>query len=224
VEGHRERLRNRLLRVGIGGFTQREALELLLTYASPRRDTRQLSSALLERFGTLGNTLRQSPDNLQTVEGVGPSAAALITLVHSMNSMALTPERGRLQITGPEVVRDYLKTRLGTRRKELFCAFLLDQDNRLLSEAELEFGTVDRATVHPRNLVEKVIAHNATGVILVHNHPGGRLEASPQDLSLTRALTKLGDELGFRVLDHFIVTDSGVISLRERGLMDGGRT
>jgi DNA repair protein RadC len=219
MEGHRKRLRNRLLRVGIGGFTQREALELLLTYAAPRRDTRQLSTALLERFGTLENTLRQSPDNLQTVEGVGPSAAALVTLVHSMNSLALTPERGRLQITGPEVVRDYLKTRLGTRRKEMFCAFLLDQDNRLLSEAELEFGTVDRATVHPRNLVEKVIAHNATGVILVHNHPGGRLEASPQDLSLTRALTKLGDELGFRVLDHFIVTDTGVLSLREKGML-----
>lgn len=219
MEGHRERLRNRLLRAGIRSFTQREALELLLTYAAPRRDTRQLSSALLEKFGTLENTLRQSPDNLQTVDGVGPMAAVLINLVYSMGSLALTPEKGRLQITGPEVVRDYLKTRLGTRRKEMFCAFLLDQDNRLLSEAELEFGTVDRATVHPRNLVEKVIAHNATGVILVHNHPGGRLEASPQDLSLTRALTKLGDELGFRVLDHFIVTDSGVMSLREKGLL-----
>lgn len=224
MEGHRERLRRRFLRAGIAGFTEREALELLLTFAFPRRDTRPQSEALLAKFGNLGNTLRQSPDNLQTVEGVGPSAATLITLVHSINSLALTPEKGRLQITGPEVVRDYLKNRLGTRRKEAFCAFLLDQDNRLLSEAELEFGTVDRATVHPRNLVEKVIAHNATGVILVHNHPGGRLEASPQDLSLTRALGRLGDELGFRVLDHFIVTDSGVVSLRERGLLDGGRT
>ncbi len=218
MEGHRERLRNRFLKAGISGFTEREALELLLTYASPRKDARQVSADLLEKFGSLGNVLRQSPDNLQTVTGMGPSSSVLLALVYSLSAMSLAPERGKLRITGPEVVKEYLTSHLGRLRRERFCAFLLDQDNTLLSEVELEFGTVDRATVHPRNLVEKVIAHNATGVILVHNHPGGRLEASPQDLSLTKALAGLGDELGFRVLDHFIVTDSGVISLRERGL------
>ncbi len=219
MEGHRDRLRSRFLQAGIKGFNGREALELLLTYAQPRKDTRQLSTDLMDRFGNLGNVLRQSPDNLRTVKGLGPSAAVLLSLVNSLAAASLAPECGKLRITGPEVVRDYLQSRLGRQRKERFCAFLLDQDNVLLSETDLEFGTVDRATVHPRNLVEKVIAHNATGVILVHNHPGGRLEASPQDLSLTRALTRLGDELGFRVLDHFIVTDSGVESLRERGLL-----
>ncbi len=219
MEGHRERLRNRLLRAGIRGFTEKEALELLLTYALPRRDTGLLARTLLERFGSLDNTLRQSPDNLMTVDGLGPSGAVLLNLVYSLAAVSLEPGRGKVRITGPEVVRNYLTARLGKQRRERFCAFLLDQDNLLLAEAELEFGTVDRATVHPRNLVEKVIAHNATGVILVHNHPGGRTEASPQDLTLTRSLSRLGDELGFRVLDHFIVTDSGVVSLREKGLL-----
>jgi DNA repair protein RadC len=219
MEGHRERLRQRFLRAGIRGFTERESLELLLTYACPRKDTRLLSAALLEKFGGLSSTLRQSPANLQTVEGVGPQTAVLISLVLSIAHQSAAPEAKKIKITGPEVVREYLCSRLGNQRRERFCAFLLDQDNTLLSEADLEFGTVDRATVHPRNLLEKVIAHNATGVILVHNHPGGRLEASPQDVSLTKALSRLGDELGFRVLDHFIVTDSGVMSLRERGLL-----
>ena len=219
MEGHRERLRNRLLRAGIRGFTDKEALELLLTYALPRRDTGLTARSLLDRFGSLDNTLRQSPDNLMTVKGVGPAAAVLLNLVYSLAAVSLELARGRVRITGPETVRSYLKAHLGKQRRERLCAFLLDQDNLLLAEAELEFGTVDRATVHPRNLVEKVIAHNATGVILVHNHPGGRLEASPQDLELTRSLARLGNELGFRVLDHFIVTDAGVASLRERGLI-----
>lgn len=219
MEGHRERLRKRYLKAGIRGFSEREALELLLSYALPRKDTRELSVRLLERFGTLENTLRQPPDNLLTVEGIGPAGAVLISLLNSITAMSLQPGKGKLKITGPETVRNYLTRRLGQQRRERFCAFLLDQDNLLLCEADLEYGTVDRAVVHPRNLVEKVIAHNATGVILVHNHPGGRLEASPQDVSLTRTLAKLGDELGFRVLDHFIVTDSEVMSLRERGLI-----
>jgi DNA repair protein RadC len=219
LEGHRKRLRDRFLRAGIRGFTEKEALELLLTFALPRRDTGEPARSLLERFGSLDNTLRQSPDNLMTVQGLGPSGAVLLSLVYSLAAESLKPARGRIRITGPEVVRNYLTTHLGKQRRERFCAFLLDQDNLLLAEAELEFGTVDRATVHPRNLVEKVIAHNATGVILVHNHPGGRLEASPQDLTLTRSLARLGDELGFRVLDHFIATDAGVVSLREKGLV-----
>lgn len=209
MEGHRKRLRERYLRAGVRGFTQREALELLLTYAHPRRDTRELSQLLLETFGSLRNVLRQSPASLKAVEGMGESAAVLLSLASQLPVMAEEP-CGRLRISGPEQVAEYLRKRLGGLRRERFCALLLDSSNELIAEVDLEFGTVNRTQVYPRNLVEKIIAHSATGVILVHNHPGGRLEPSREDIALTRKLTALGKEMDFRVLDHFIVTESDV--------------
>lgn len=209
MEGHRQRLRDRYLRAGIKGFTEREALELLLTYAIPRKDTRDLSQELLRVFGSLSNILRQSPGSLQTVKGLGESAAVLLSLVNQVTSLSEAPEKG-ITITGPEQVADYLRKRLGTLRKERFSALLLNSSNELIAEVDLEFGTVNRTQVYPRNLVEKVIAHSASGVILVHNHPGGRLEPSREDLALTRKLADLGREMDFRVLDHFIVTENAV--------------
>lgn len=209
MDGHRRRLRERFLRAGIRGFTDREALELLLTFAIPRRDTRILSERLLETFGSLGNILRQPPGSLTQVKGLGESASVLLSLVTQVTSLSESPGKG-LVITGPEQVAEYLKKRLGTQRKERFSALLLNSSNELIAEVDLEFGTVNRTQVYPRNLVEKVIAHSASGVILVHNHPGGRLEPSREDMALTRKLARLGKEMDFRVLDHFIVTEKEV--------------
>lgn len=209
MEGHRKRLRDRFLRAGIKGFTEREALELLLNYANPRKDQRPLSEELLSRFGSLSNLLKQSPDSIRAVKGAGESAAVLLTLINQLITLSETPGK-RLTITGPEQVADYLKQRLGTQRRERFSALLLNSANELIAEVDLEFGTVNRTQVYPRNLVEKVIAHSASGVILVHNHPGGRLEPSREDLALTRKLTQLGEEMDFRVLDHFIVTENEI--------------
>lgn len=216
MQGHRKRLKDRFLRAGIKGFTEREALELLLTYAIPRKDTRDESEALLETFGSLSNVLRQSPDALCSVKGIGPATAALISLTSHINVISKAPEKG-ITITGPEQVTEYLRKRLGSQRRERFCALLLSSSNELLAEVDLEFGTVNRTQVYPRNLVEKVIAHSASGVILVHNHPGGRLEPSREDIALTRKLTRLGEEMDFRVLDHFIVTEDDVLSLKQSG-------
>ncbi len=129
--------------------------------------------------------------------------------MHQLVSLAEFPGE-KITITGPEQVGDYLRQRLGSLRRERFSALLLNSSNELIAEVDLEFGTVNRTQVYPRNLVEKVIAHSASGVILVHNHPGGRLEPSREDIALTRKLTKLGEEMDFRVLDHFIVTDEAV--------------
>jgi len=216
-EGHRERLRKRYLQGGIRGFSDRDALEMLLTYAIPRRDTRTLAHSLLKKFGSLQGVLSQPPGMLMTVSGIGPAAAVLLNLSTSIAARALKPEAGARVIDSPERVREYLRASMGTLRKEKLIALLLDSSNRLISECVLEYGTVDRASVHPRNLLEKVIATGATAVILVHNHPGGARRASREDIELTRRLSELGKSLGFRVLDHLIVADGDTVSLREEG-------
>jgi len=152
------------------------------------------------------------------VSGAGPSVSVLLGLVPSLAARALSPEPRKV-LDSAGSVRQYLRERLGLQRRERLVALLLDSSGRLLAEKDLEFGTVDRASVHPRNLLEKVIATNATAVILVHNHPGGRAEPSAEDLALTSRLQDLGRSLGFRVLDHFIVTEEAAVSLRELGRM-----
>jgi DNA repair protein RadC len=218
--GHRARLRKRFLEGGERGLSDRELLELLLTYAIPRKDTKPLAASLLGEFGSLAGVLRQPPSMLSRVRGIGPGAAMLLSLVLRMVSRSMEPGAGTPVLQSPDRVREYLRHRMGTLRKERFHALFLDSGNRLLASEDLEFGTVDRASVHPRNLVEKVLSSNATAVILVHNHPGGRLEASREDIQLTRRLSALAENLGFTILDHLIVTDTGILSLREEGLLD----
>jgi DNA repair protein RadC len=118
-----------------------------------------------------------------------------------------------------EGVKAYLSDELRFVRRERLMALLLDGRNRLIAEKLIDSGSVDRSAVHPRNLVEKIIQTGATGVILVHNHPGGRPEASREDQELTRKLRDLGRSLGFRVLDHLIVSPEGVLSMREENLI-----
>ncbi|MCK5842068.1 MAG: DNA repair protein RadC [Candidatus Sabulitectum sp.] len=219
MEGHRKRLKQRFLRAGIKGFTDREALELLLTYAAPRKDTRKLSKDLLEKFGSLKNILNQPPSSLMSVDGIGESAATLISLFSQLAARSESPKE-KIKITGPDEVAEYLKKRLGSQRRERFSALLLNSSNSLLAEVDLEYGTVNRTQVYPRNLVEKVIAHSAAGVILVHNHPGGKTDPSREDIALTRKLIKLGEDMDFRILDHFIVTEDEIISLKAIGLLD----
>lgn len=219
MEGHRKRLKQRFLRAGIKGFTDREALELLLIYATPRKDTRKLSEELLEKFGSLKNILNQPPSSLMSVNGIGESAATLINLFSQLAARSESPEE-KIKITGPDEVAEYLKKRLGSQRKERFSALLLNSANSLLAEVDLEYGTVNRTQVYPRNLVEKVIAHSAAGVILVHNHPGGKTDPSREDIALTKKLIKLGEDMDFRILDHFIVTENEIISLKAIGLLD----
>lgn len=219
MEGHRKRLKQRFLRAGIKGFTDREALELLLTYAAPRKDTRKLSENLLDKFGSLKNILNQPPSSLMSVDGIGESAATLVNLFSQLAARSESPG-GKIKITGPDEVAEYLKKRLGSQRKERFSALLLNSANSLLAEVDLEYGTVNRTQVYPRNLVEKVIAHSAAGVILVHNHPGGKTDPSREDIALTKKLIKLGEDMDFRILDHFIVTENEIISLKAVGLLD----
>ncbi len=224
AEGHRNRLRERYLRGGPRSLSDRDMLELLLTYAIPRRDVKQLARELLSEFGSLRGVLSQPPDMLTRVEGIGPASSVLLSLVHWTADRAARERDGEVRFTSPSSVREYIERHVspgmtGLRRERLE-ALLLDSMNRLIATGELEYGTVDRATVHPRNLVEKVIATGATGVILVHNHPGGSPGASREDAAITRRLGELGRELGFRVLDHLIVADGRVTSLLEEGLLD----
>jgi DNA repair protein RadC len=122
-------------------------------------------------------------------------------------------------LSSSALTRAYLRSRLRDQRNEIFLALFLDNQNRVIACEELARGTIDGATVHPRIVVTQALHHNAAAVIFAHNHPSGMPEPSQADVGITRRLKNALVLLDIRVLDHFVVGDSEVVSLAERGLV-----
>jgi DNA repair protein RadC len=122
-------------------------------------------------------------------------------------------------LTSPEVVRDYLRTKLATLEHEVFVTLLLDSQHRLIQYIELFRGTLAQTSVYPREVVKVALAHNAAAMILAHNHPSGVAEPSRADELLTQALKQALSLVDVRVLDHFVVAGADIVSFAERGLL-----
>ena len=127
--------------------------------------------------------------------------------------------RHRDALSSPGSVRDFLRMTLVGREHEVFMAVFLDAQNRVLAAEEMFRGTLTQTSVYPREVVKASLAHNAAGVIFAHNHPSGVAEPSQADEALTRALRQALALVDVRVLDHFVVAGSGVVSFAERGLI-----
>ena len=122
-------------------------------------------------------------------------------------------------LSSPDVVRDHLRTRLGALEHEVFVAFLLDSQNRLIEYAELFRGTLAQTSVYPREVVKIALTRNAAAMIFAHNHPSGVAEPSRADELLTQTLKQALSLVDVRVLDHFIVAGDQILSFAERGLL-----
>lgn len=119
----------------------------------------------------------------------------------------------------PTAVRDYLRIKLEARESEVFALMFLDSRNRLIEYKEMFFGTIDGASVYPREVVKAALAANAAACFLVHNHPSGIAEPSQADIRLTEGLKNALALVDVRVLDHFVVGARSIASLAELGIM-----
>ncbi len=242
-EGHRERLRERFERSGLQGFHDHEVLELALTYVIPRRDVKPIARALLEKFGgNLADVFDAPRQALQEVAGVGAAAALLVNLIPRLLERYQQDrwKKTRVLSTIQETVA-YLSSVLGTERNELFYVLALNSRNALIAHETLQEsvttegrgplqliagetiqrGTVNRAAVFPRLVVETALKHRATAVILAHNHPGGDAQPSAADRQLTRKLKRLLDDLDITVHDHIIIAGPDrYYSFAEHGELD----
>ncbi len=219
-QGHRKRLRQRFLQGGIQALKDYEALELLLTYALPRRDTKPISKALIERFGSLRGVFEAEPEELLQVDGIGERTATFLKIIPALFELSLKEDiLNKPVFNSPDRVVDYLKVSMGGAADEQFRVLFVDNQNRLIKEVTISEGTVDQAHVYPRKVLEKALNHRASGMILVHNHPGGKPTPSKADISLTNKLRELSTELNIRLLDHLVITRSGYFSFNQEGLL-----
>lgn len=218
--GHRGRLRKRFLQSGLSGFLDYEIVELLLTLGTPRKDCKQPAKAAIKAFKGLRGVLDASPDDLQTIKGIGPSNAFGIKLFQAVSERyALEKLPSRISLTSPTHVANYLRERIGREKKEHFVILLLDSQNNLIKVKNISIGTINETLVHPREVFEPAVKNLAARIIVAHNHPSGELDPSDEDLRLTQRLQSVGEITGIPVIDHFIISTTGYLSFKERNLM-----
>jgi len=220
AEGHRQRLRERFDQSGFDGFHDHEVLELLLSFVIPRRDVKPIAKTLMAEFHSFSSVLDASPDALVRTGGIGPRAAQLLSMVpRLLDRYQQDRWKKAVRISSTRQAVDYLGSRIGTSRNEIFCIMALSSNNDLLAWEEIQRGSVNRAAVFPRLVVEAILKHRATAVILAHNHPGGDPHPSTADRDLTRKLSRILKDLDIVVHDHIIIAGLGYYSFHENGEM-----
>ncbi len=215
-EGHRHRLRERFRREGLENFEPHEVLELLLFYARARGDVNPLAHALLDTFGSLRGVLEAPVEQLMSVSGVGEETATLIAAMVPMfrrYELCICEERKRLR--NCVEVKDYCQALLTGLRKERFYVLSVSTQMRLVGQRMLAEGSLSEVAAYPRLVVETALNHNAYGVILCHNHPGGDVRPSVGDVEVTRSLEMVLSRMGIMLIDHVIVSDGQVYSMME---------
>ena len=220
-KGHRERLRKRFLSTGIKGFFDYELLELLLTYTVIRKNCRGIAKNLLEKYGDLYSVLHQSEEELKKNEYMSERTVVFLKLLSEIieNGLYKKIHNKRISITSNVKLLNYLECSLLKRDIEVFKVLFLNTQNELVKEEELFYGTIDRSTVYIRELIKKILEYNAKGVILVHNHPAGSLKPSESDITLTKKVKEVFENMEIRLIDHLIISEKGYFSFLEGGIL-----
>ncbi len=217
--GHRKRLKDRFIE-NSSQLADYEILELLLGYGLPRKDTKPLAKELMARFGTLKGIFTASPEDLKETEGFGPGLKIFWTVLQEFSSRVKESWlKEKPVLNSPTEVVNFTKSRIGFDKKESFWVVLVDNKNRFISWELIGTGTVDQAAVYPREIFATALKKQASGLILMHNHPGGDPNPSSQDIELTRKIKKTSVDLGLRLLDHIIIAEESHFSFQDQSLI-----
>lgn len=213
--GHRDRLRTRYRDHGDTALADYEILELLLFRLIPRRDTKPIAKALIERFGNLAGVFGAPAALLQEVSGVGESVALDLKLIATVGHRMLKSElRGKQVLASWSAVIDYCHAAMAYEDREQFRILFLDKRNTLIADEVQGRGTVDHTPVYPREVVRRALELSATAIILVHNHPSGDPTPSRADIDMTKTIIETAMPLGITVHDHIIIGKDGHASLK----------
>ena len=220
AEGHRERMRARILAGQGETMADYELLEMMLFIALPRVDTKALAKTLIARFGSYSAVIAAPPEELVQVKGIGESAVATLKVVQlAAQRLARAEVLDRPVLNNWDRLMDYLHAVLARERVEQFRVLFLDTRNRLLADEAQARGTVNHTRVYPREVVKRALELKATALILVHNHPSGDPTPSRDDLEMTQEVKRAATALSIVLHDHVIVGNGKWLSFRREGLL-----
>lgn len=215
--GHRQRLKERLLKDPTN-LADYELLELVLGQVLSRCDTKPIAKELLAEFKTLGEIFRAPEERLKKIKGVGPGVLTNFVLLREFwTRVAEEPIFSKEVLSSPEAVARAAMARIGNLSIEQFWIALVNTQNKVICWEMISKGTVDKTMVFPREVVTLALKHNASGVILAHNHPGGDPTPSRNDIERTNEISAACRNLEIRLLDHVVVTTDQYYSFMEAG-------
>ena len=219
LRGHRNRVRERYLNTGLDTFQDYEALELLLFYAIPRKDTKSTAKNLIARFGSLPAVLDATLEEL-TEAGLSPNAAILLKLVPDMNRYyAVKTDGAGQKVHSTSDAGRILCAMFRHEQTESVRLLCLNAGGKVLKLALLNEGDINAVHFSVRKIVETALSTKAVSVILAHNHPGGTLTPSREDLDATNSAKAALSTVGIQLLDHLIISGDNYCSLREDGYL-----
>lgn len=216
------RPREKLIQIGVHSLSDIELLALLLRSGNAQSSVFHLSHQLIEKFNGLSGLLHASAKELQSIKGLGPAKSSELVAVMELSRRCLEePLRLREGMHDPQTVGRYLQAKLGRYTHEVFSVMFLDSQHRLIALEEMFRGSLNQASVYPREVVLRALQHSAAAVVLAHNHPSGCQEPSNADWNLTHHLEQALRLIDIEVLDHFIITSHHWSSLRQKGWHPG---
>jgi len=218
--GHRKRLKQKFMTSGMDAFHDHEVLELLLTYAIPQQDVKDLAKDLLGKFGALKGVVDAEIGDLEKIKGIGEHTAILFKLVKEIAALYLKQKaKEKRQVSCTTELLDFCRTVMGSKKDEEFCVIYLDAQNQIIEFETIQKGIVNQAVVYPRQVLESALKKKASAIILAHNHPSGHVRPSDADIRLTKTIQETAKVLDILVHDHIIIGENRFFSFREEGLM-----
>lgn len=215
-----ERPREKLIELGAQALSDAELLAIFLRVGVVGKSAVDLARDLLTQFGSLNGIFAATEPALSQVHGIGSSKYVQLQAIFEMSRRALNEQlQQRDVLASPQAVREYLVLKLGAYTKEVFLVLFLDTQNRLLATEEMFSGSLTETSVYPREIVKRVLHHNAGAVIFAHNHPTGNVKQSQADELLTKQLQQALALIDVKVLDHFIVAGNQTLSFSQKGLL-----
>ncbi|MFL0803467.1 MAG: DNA repair protein RadC [Agarilytica sp.] len=213
-----DRPREKLCNQGAHTLTDTELLAIFLRTGCAGKSAVDLARELILTFGNLRGLLEASKEQFCQGYGLGSAKYAQLQAVLEMAKRHLAEDlRENDTLNSSHAVKTYVKARMRHLPHETFAVLFLDSQHQLITYDELFNGTIDAATVYPREVAVQALHHNAAAVIFAHNHPSGNSQPSTQDVELTQTLKESLDLLDIRTLDHLIVGEGEVYSFAEHG-------
>lgn len=217
-DGHRQRMKNRFLEEGLDHFTQVQALELLLFYCIPRKDTNPIAHALIARFGSFSQVLEAPVAELCKVPGVSLNTATFLHLNRELGRFYLVDRtRKNTVLKTLDDCASYMVPFFYGRSLETVYLLCLDAKCKVLCCKEVGEGSVNSAGISVRKIVETALSANATSVVLAHNHPSGLALPSDEDIQTTRRIAIGLQAVEIQLVDHIIVADDDYVSMAQSG-------
>ncbi len=219
-KGHRQRLKRRYLENGFSGFSDHEVIELILFYAIPYKNTKDIAKRLLSEVGGIKSLLELSAEELMLQCGVSEHVAILLTMNLDLHKRYLSPGTKRVGVDTPGKVWNILHGIFLNERNECFYLLCIDSDKKLIKSILMSRGTKDETAVYIREIISEAIKTNAHSVIIAHNHPNGSNKPSDEDIAVTKNIAKALKIINVKLLDHIIAVGDGFISFKAKKILD----